>query len=83
MKDLLEFMAKSLADRPEEVHVEEYEKDNGLSLWLRLAVEDYGKIIGKKGRNISAIRTLVRAAALRQRKPVEIHLAGQEAPASL
>ncbi len=63
MKDLVEFIAKSLADKPEEVEVREVEGDQVRVLELRVAKEDLGKIIGKQGRTARALRTIVSAAS--------------------
>lgn len=63
MKDLVEFIAKSLADKPEEVEVREVEGDQVRVLELRVAKEDLGKIIGKQGRTARALRMVVSAAS--------------------
>ena len=64
MRDLLEFLAKSLVDKPEKVKVEEFSEDDG-SVVLELSVDedDYGQIIGRGGRTASALRTVVKAVA--------------------
>ena len=58
MKDLVEVIAKSLVDNPSEVHVNEIQGEQDLILELRVAPEDMGKVIGKKGRIAKAIRTV-------------------------
>lgn len=63
MKDLVEFIAKSLADKPEEVEVREVEGEQVRVLEVRVAKEDLGKIIGKQGRTARALRTIVSAAS--------------------
>ena len=60
---MIEFIAKSLADKPEEVEVREVEGDQVRVLELRVAKEDLGKIIGKQGRTARALRTIVSAAS--------------------
>ena len=73
---LVEYVAKSLAEKPEEVTVEAYERGGGtVAIKVKLADEDVGRFIGKAGRNIEAIRTLVRVASLRDRKRVFVDLA--------
>jgi len=75
-KALVEFVAKSLAEKPEEVLVESFERGGGtVAIKVKLADGDVGRFIGKAGRNIEAIRTLVRVASLRDRKRVFVDLA--------
>ena len=75
-KALVEFVAKSLAEKPEEVQVESFERGGGtVAIKVKLADGDVGRFIGKAGRNIEAIRTLVRVASLRDRKRVFVDLA--------
>ena len=75
---LVEYVAKSLAEKPEEVLVESFERGGGtVAIKVKLADEDVGRFIGKAGRNIEAIRTLVRVASLRDRKRVFVDLANQ------
>jgi predicted RNA-binding protein YlqC (UPF0109 family) len=62
MKELIEYVAKSLVDKPENVILEQRLEGNLTVLELRVSKEDYGKIIGKQGRTIKALRTLVSAA---------------------
>jgi len=78
---LVEFVAKSLAGKPEEVLVESFERGGGtVAIKVKLADEDIGRFIGKAGRNIEAIRTLVRVASLRDRKRVFVDLANANIP---
>ena len=73
---LVEYVAKSLAEKPDEVSVESFERGGGtVAIKVKLADEDIGRFIGKAGRNIEAIRTLVRVASLRDRKRVFVDLA--------
>ena len=68
MKDLVEFIAKSLADKPEEVEVREVEGDQVRVLELRVAKEDLGKIIGKQGaRPVPCVQLSVRRPPRRKR----------------
>ena len=79
---LVEYVARSLAEKPEEVQVEAFERGGGtVAIKVKLADEDIGRFIGKAGRNIEAIRTLVRVASLRDRKRVFVDLANPLSPA--
>jgi hypothetical protein len=72
-------VAKSLAEKPEEVLVEAFERGGGtVAIKVKLADGDVGRFIGKAGRNIEAIRTLVRVASLKDRKRVFVDLANAQ-----
>ncbi|WP_243026846.1 KH domain-containing protein [Thermus albus] len=66
MKDLVEYLAKSVVDRPEQVRVQERRTREGPVYMVEVAPEDKGRLIGKQGRVIESIRTLVRAYAKRK-----------------
>ena len=68
MKDLVAFIAKALVDQPDEVEVTEVEAEQTSVLELRVAKDDMGKVIGKQGRTAKAIRTVVNAAATKNKK---------------
>ncbi len=74
MKELVEVIAKSLVDHPEEVTVTETEDDKSIVIELRVAQEDMGKVIGKQGRIAKAIRSVVKAAASRADKKVIVEI---------
>lgn len=75
MKDVLVTIAKSLVDNPDEVNVTEIEKEDGtVTLELRVASGDMGKVIGKQGRIAKAIRTVVKAAASNENKKVSVDI---------
>jgi len=75
MKSLLEYLAQGLVDRPAEVSVEQFVQDDGtLVLELCVADEDYGKVIGKGGRTAHALRTVVRAAAVNEKRRVLVDI---------
>ena len=74
MKELVEVIAKSLVDNPNEVHVNEVQGEQDLILKLRVAPEDMGKVIGKQGRVAKAIRTVVKAAALNENQKVVVEI---------
>ena len=67
MKELLELIAKSLVDRPDEVVVTEIEGEQTTVLELSVAAEDLGKVIGKQGRTARAIRTILASAGMKLR----------------
>ena len=74
MKELIEVLAQSLVDHPEEVTVTETEKDNEIIFELKVAQDDMGKVIGKQGRIAKAIRSAVKAAASRTDKKVTVEI---------
>ena len=75
MKEVLEIIAKSLVDYPEQVDVKEINnEDQTITLELRVAESDMGKVIGKQGRIAKAIRTVVKAAASRENKKVAVEI---------
>ncbi len=75
MKELLEFLARSLVDHPEQVRVEEIETVDGVLLRLTVAKEDVGKVIGKQGRIARAIRTVVKASAVKDGRQATVEIA--------
>ncbi|MGE5557921.1 MAG: KH domain-containing protein [Bacillota bacterium] len=74
MKGLVEVLAKALVDQPDEVSVVEVEGETNILVEIKVAPEDVGKIIGKQGRIIRAIRTLAKSVAQKQRKNVSVEL---------
>lgn len=74
MKELLYTIAKSLVDNPEEVQVNEIVKEQEIVLELKVASEDMGKVIGKQGRIAKAIRTVIKAAAIKNNKRVVVEI---------
>lgn len=68
MKALIEYIAKSLVDHPEEVLVSEVEGEQTTVLELKVSKEDLGKVIGKQGRTARAMRTILSAASTKSRK---------------
>ena len=77
LKDLVDYLVKSLADKPEEVVLVEREEDDTVLLELKIAPEDFGKIIGKNGNTINAIRTVVQTAASSRKKRARLEVIGQ------
>ena len=74
MKELVEVIAKSLVDNPEEVVVSEKEDSKSIVVELRVAPSDMGKVIGKQGRIAKAIRAVVKAAASKIDKKVIVDI---------
>ncbi len=74
MKELLESIARNLVDNPDSVSVNEIEGEKSLILELRVAEDDMGKVIGKQGRIAKAIRTVMKAAAVRTNKRVMVEI---------
>ena len=68
LKELVEIIVKKLVDKPESVKVTEISGEQATIIELRVAPEDLGKVIGKDGRTARSIRTLVHAAATKERK---------------
>lgn len=74
MKELVEVIAKSLVDSPEEVVVTETEENDAILLELKVAPADMGKVIGRQGRIAKAIRTVVKAASSKGEKKVAVDI---------
>lgn len=74
MKELVEVIAKSLVDYPDQVVVTETENEKAIVLELRVAQSDMGKVIGKRGRIAKAIRSVVKAAASKEEKKVIVEI---------
>lgn len=74
MKDLLEYIVKSLVDDPTQVQVSEVLSGHTLILKVRVAPEDMGRVIGKSGRVVNSIRALLRLAATREGQRVELEI---------
>lgn len=74
MKDLVEYIAKSLVDNPESVHVNEIDSASAVILEVQVADSDMGRVIGKGGRVVNAIRTVVQVAADKEGKRVTLEI---------
>ena len=74
MKELVSYLAKALVLHPEQVSVQEKDEYGALHLQLNVAAEDKGRIIGKQGRVIKAIRTLIQASGIQSHKKVSLEL---------
>ena len=78
MKDLIEFIAKSLVEHPEQVEVREFGGGDRVRLELSVAKDDMGRIIGKSGKVANSIRALLRVAAEREGKQATLDVAEPE-----
>jgi predicted RNA-binding protein YlqC (UPF0109 family) len=74
MRDLVEFLARALVDDPRAVSVEEFEEDGDIVLEITVAEDDVGRVIGRGGRIANAIRTLAKAAAVREERRVIVDI---------
>ena len=75
MQELLVYLARALVDEPDKVEVEQFEEDDGtLVLELSVADDDYGKVIGRGGRTAQALRTIVKAAAVKDNRRVLVDI---------
>jgi predicted RNA-binding protein YlqC (UPF0109 family) len=74
MKDLLEYLARGLVERPDDVRVNEVEEDDATVLELSVDEDDYGCVIGRGGRTATALRTVVKTAAAKQNRRVFVDI---------
>ena len=79
MSELLAYLARELVDDPAAVRVETEERDDALVLVLHVAPDDIGKVIGRQGRIARALRTIVRAGAVREGRRVLVEIADPDA----
>ena len=74
LRELVDYLARGLVDRPEEVEVEAIEEPDALVFELKVAEEDLGKVIGKQGRTAKALRTILSAASAKMRRRVILEI---------
>lgn len=75
MKELLEYLAKGLVEHPEDVRINEVHEDDGtLVLELSVADGDYGSVIGRGGRTAGALRTVIKAATVKEQRRVFVDI---------
>lgn len=74
MKEIVEIIAKALVDNPDQVVVEEKVDNDVVTFELHVSADDMGKVIGKQGRIAKALRTVVKAAATRENKKVNVEI---------
>ncbi|MBN2808557.1 MAG: KH domain-containing protein [Deltaproteobacteria bacterium] len=73
-KDLIEYLAKSLVDNPDEVEVREREEENSVQLELCVNQQDLGKVIGRQGKTARAMRTILGAAAAKEGRRASLEI---------
>jgi len=76
VEELVEYLARGLVDKPDEVKVERVERDGAIVLELRVAPDEVGKVIGRQGRIVRAMRTLVRASGARSNERALLEIVG-------
>lgn len=77
MAELVEYLARMLVDHPDSVSVESFAEDDGtLVLELHVAADDLGRVIGRRGRTINALRTVVRALSVKEGRRTLVEVAG-------
>ena len=74
LKDLIEYLARALVDHPDEVNVSEVAGEQTIVLELKVAKDDLGKVIGKQGRTVKAMRALLSAASAKLRKRADLEI---------
>lgn len=74
MKELVEVLARALVDHPDKVEVNMFKGEKAYIIELKVAAEDMGKVIGRQGKIARAIRTVVKAAATKQRKKIMVEI---------
>lgn len=74
LKDLIEYLARALVDHPDEVNVSEVAGEQTVVLELKVAKDDLGKVIGKQGRTVKAMRALLSAASAKLRKRADLEI---------
>ncbi len=75
MRELLEYLARGLVGSPDEVQITEvHEEDGTLVLELSVAPDDYGSVIGRGGRTVAALRTVIKAAAAKDKRRVFVDI---------
>ena len=74
LKELIEYIARALVDKPDEVQVAEIAGEQTIVLELRVAKDDLGKVIGKQGRTVKAMRAILSAASSKLRKRADLEI---------
>ena len=74
IKELLEYLAQGLVERPDQVSVKEVEEDDALVLELSVSDEDYGNVIGRGGRTASALRAVIKSAGAKRNRRVFVDI---------
>ncbi|WP_309714833.1 KH domain-containing protein [Armatimonas sp.] len=74
MKQTVEYLVKALVDSPDEVQVDEIPGEEATTYEVRVAADDLGKVIGKQGRIANALRTIVKAVAMKDKRKVYVEI---------
>ncbi len=74
MKDLIEYLVKALVDEPDQVNINEVAGPESTTYEIRVASTDLGKVIGKQGKIANALRTVTKAAAMRNKRRVYLEI---------
>ncbi|MCL5746839.1 MAG: KH domain-containing protein [Patescibacteria group bacterium] len=80
MKKALDYIVSNIVDEPKKVQINEEEKDGVITFTITVAKEDMGKVIGKNGKVIKAIRNVIKIPAIKQGKKIYISLAEEPQP---
>lgn len=78
MNKTLKLIVSSIVDSPDEVEIREEEKDGVVNFFIKVAKDDMGKVIGKEGKVIKAIRNVIKILAMKENKKIYISLEDQE-----
>ncbi|MFA4904930.1 MAG: KH domain-containing protein [Candidatus Margulisiibacteriota bacterium] len=78
MKELVEYIVKALVDNPDRAEVKETSNENSILIEIKVADEDTGKVIGREGRIINSIRTLVKSAVTQDKRRVQVEVLSKE-----
>lgn len=78
MKELVQYLAKSIVNEPDAVQVTETQDDNASVLELKVAKEDLGRVIGRQGRTANSLRTILNAAAARVDRKVVLEIVDEQ-----
>ncbi len=74
MKDMIEYLVKALVDEPEQVNITEVPGEESTTYEIRVAADDLGKVIGKQGKIANSLRTIAKAAAMKDKKRVYVEI---------
>jgi predicted RNA-binding protein YlqC (UPF0109 family) len=74
LKQLIEYLVKALVDEPDQVNINEVPGEEATTYEVRVAPDDLGKVIGKQGRIANALRTVAKAAAMKEKKKVYVEI---------
>lgn len=78
MKELVEYIVKSLVDNPDRVEIKETQGETSILIEIKVADEDTGKVIGREGRIINSLRTLVKSAVTKDTRRVQVEVLSKE-----